>query len=78
MHQSLPKSLPRDITAQIIGLERDILAATTQQLLVLQPKLHALLRDLAEKGYDVSDRACVLAHELQDDAVEAQFDNMPL
>jgi len=70
--------LSNEIIGQIEQLERDISAASPQGLLVLQPKFHSFLRDLSGKGYEIPARLRNLDVDLEDDAVEAQFDNLPL
>jgi len=72
------KSIPAGLAQEIASIECDIAQAPVQQLLVLQPKLQAVLRDLAARGYDIPARLRVLEDELECAAVEAQFDNLPL
>lgn len=72
------RQLTEEITAQIARIEGDINAATTQELLVLQPKFHSFLRKLGGDGYEIPMRLRNLDMDLEEDAVEAQFDNLPL
>ncbi|MDQ7071156.1 MAG: hypothetical protein Q9M48_10540 [Rhodobacterales bacterium] len=70
--------LSNEIIGQIERLERDISAANPQELLVLQPEFHSFLRDLSGKGYEIPARLRNLDKDLEDDAVESQFDNLPI
>lgn len=70
--------LPTEIAEKIARLEGDISKATTLQLMVLQPKFHSFLRDLTRQGYEIPARLRNLDHDLEEDVVEAQFDNLPL
>jgi len=45
---------------------------------LLQPRLHALLHDMEMHGLPVSATLRQLDQDLLDEAVEAQFDNMPV
>ncbi|QBF32558.1 hypothetical protein [Thalassococcus sp. S3] len=44
----------------------------------LQPKLHKLIVQLGENGFDVPRRLKRLDNELVEEAIEARFDNMPV
>ena len=44
----------------------------------LQPEYHAILKQMADKGVPVPPRLQDLDMRLIDEAVEAQFDNMPI
>lgn len=44
----------------------------------LQPRLAGLLGQLRETGQPVPSELCRLNEELLDEAIEAQFDNMPV
>lgn len=74
----MSKILNTELISQIAKLEAGIASANSAQFLDLQPKLHGLLTDLAKQGYLIPARLRDLDHNLEDDAVEAQFDNLPL
>ena len=44
----------------------------------LQPEYHAILKQMADEGVPVPPRLQDLDMRLIDEAVEAQFDNMPI
>lgn len=65
------------LKARIDALLQDIDTAGETRY-TLQPRLHALLHDMEVIGTRVPPRLRQLDHDLLDEAVEAQFDNLPI
>ena len=62
----------------IAKLEAEITAATGEDAQVMQDQLHQLVEQLRRDGKAVPQRLRDLDQQLIDDAVETQFDNMPV
>jgi predicted transcriptional regulator len=59
-------------------LERQIVAATKAERLALKPDFCAAIAGLEAEGLPVPSRMRRLEQSLIDEAIEAQFDNMPI
>ncbi len=66
---------PHDLTRPIEDLLRDTPA---QDMVQLHQDLHRLCDNLQAQGLDVPERLLRLDKQLQEAAIEAQFDNMPI
>ena len=60
------------------ALEAEIAATEPGLRHVFQARLHKLIEELKQNGEEVSLRMLELDEELTNDAIEAQFDNMPV
>lgn len=59
-------------------LEQQILAASDTSRLSYQPKLREVLRDIRQSGTEVPSRLRRLDVQLEEQAAERMFDNMPI
>ncbi len=59
-------------------LEAEIEAADDSDREDMQVQLHAVVAQMKDKGLKVSQRLSQLDHQLEDEAVESMFDNMPV
>ncbi|OUS22149.1 hypothetical protein DI396_13410 [Litorivita pollutaquae] len=64
--------------AQIETLEAAVEAADAQTRVALQSKVHALVCEMRRQGVEVPAHLSHIDCELTDEAVEAQFDNLPV
>lgn len=63
---------------QAEDLELKIAQCSGDQRLALQPKLSETIQKMSENGETIPRRLARLEASLSDEAVEAQFDNMPI
>ncbi|WP_373051121.1 hypothetical protein [Thalassovita aquimarina] len=59
-------------------LEAEIEAADDSDREDMQVQLHAVVAQMKDKGLKVPQRLSQLDHQLEDEAVESMFDNMPV
>jgi len=69
---------PLEINDTVTRLEAEILAGDANTRRALQPKLHNILSDLKSQGREIPARLRALDQALMDEAIETQFDNMPV
>ncbi|MGE4326979.1 MAG: hypothetical protein AB7E21_12875 [Pseudodonghicola sp.] len=67
-----------DLVQAAERLEKNLTGACAKTRLRLQPEFSQVLSRLQEKGQDVPTRLRRLERALTDEALEAQFDNMPI
>lgn len=68
----------KKILELIEKLEAEIEAADDSDREDMQVQLHAVVAQMKDKGLKVSQRLSQLDHQLEDEAVESMFDNMPV
>ncbi len=67
-----------DLKIRAADLEQQIAAASDDLRPALRDELHSAIETLRRSGADVSAHLNSLDHALVDEAVEDQFDNMPI
>ncbi len=67
-----------ELTAHAKSLEAEIFQSSGSKRIALQPKLQKVLNQCDAGGVSVPRRLRKLNSELLDEAIEAQFDNMPV
>ncbi|MBR9653449.1 hypothetical protein [Thalassovita aquimarina] len=68
----------KKILELIEKLEAEIEAADDSDREDMQVQLHAVVAQMKDKGLKVPQRLSQLDHQLEDEAVESMFDNMPV
>lgn len=61
-----------------VEMRKKIRACPVESRYRLQPGLDLLIRDLKARGKSVPPEALQLNADLKDEAIEAQFDNLPV
>jgi hypothetical protein len=67
-----------DLDRELEALEQQIAAAKSGSRHLFQPQLHQLIATVSKAGHEVPARLRELDEELTNDAIEAQFDNLPV
>lgn len=70
--------MDQDLMAVATQMEQEIMGATSDQRLELQPKFSETIARMQNRGLRVPLRLKRLEATLSDEAVEAKFDNMPV
>ncbi|UYV35901.1 hypothetical protein N4R57_12650 [Rhodobacteraceae bacterium D3-12] len=70
--------MKEDLTTAIVALCNEIKAAAPKEQQLLQKDLHKLVERASATGMALPKEVRSLDEDLTDDAIEAQFDNMPV
>ncbi|MBD3665712.1 hypothetical protein [Sulfitobacter aestuariivivens] len=68
----------QELERRISALEHEMRSAPADERIALRPRVRGLIRTLGEKAVTVPNTLANINRQLEDEALEDMFDNMPV